>query len=202
MSHSHGYIIGFAAGICIFCSIFVSGSAVALKERQDQNRILDRQKNVISVSGLVDDMSTASGEDIQQMFSENIRPMLINLETGEAHDGSIDVSCDDGSTVTIEAATYDQQKALRDPCLSESAPPNNAKLLTVPLYESVEVNASTGCAGWVAVDTVYVLDVHAEHKRPFKQFRVSATSVCPAVTATDIGSDNPVSVTPSRTRRI
>lgn len=134
MSHSNGYIIGFAAGICIFCSIFVSGSAVALKERQDQNRVLDRQKNVISVSGLIDDMSTASADDIQQMFSENIRPMLINLETGEAHDGSVDVSCDDGSTVTIEAATYDQQKALRDPCLSASAPPNNAKLLTVPLY--------------------------------------------------------------------
>jgi len=147
VSYSNTYIVGFAAGICVFCSIFVSGSAVALKERQVQNAILDRQKNVISVSGLVEDINATSPEEIQRLFSENIHPKLVNLDTGAVSGDSAVVPCD-GGDVTIEAATYDQQKALKDPCLSESAPErNNAKLLTVPhyglMYEVVEGGKTT-----------------------------------------------------------
>ena len=35
MQHSTGYIIGFAAAICLVASLFVAGSAVGLKDRQD-----------------------------------------------------------------------------------------------------------------------------------------------------------------------
>ena len=122
MSYSNQYIIGFAAGMCIFCSVFVSGSAVALKERQIQNKILDRQKNVISVSGLVEDVNAISPEEIQTLFSEKIHPKLINLETGEVHEDSVEVSCDNGEVRTLTVQDYDQQKALKDPCLSENAP--------------------------------------------------------------------------------
>ena len=31
---SNFYIIGFAAAVCVVCSIFVSGAAVSLKEKQ------------------------------------------------------------------------------------------------------------------------------------------------------------------------
>lgn len=135
MSYSNTYIVGFAAGICVFCSIFVSGSAVILKDQQEANKVLDRQKNVISVSGLIADMDSASAEQIKQQFDANIVPKLVKLETGEVFTEAVDVSCEGGGTVTIEPSSYDQQRALKDPCLSEDAPDlNAAKLLTVPKY--------------------------------------------------------------------
>ena len=53
MSYSNAYIIGFAASVCVVCSIFVSGSAVSLKKTQENNQVLDLNKNIIKVSGLV-----------------------------------------------------------------------------------------------------------------------------------------------------
>jgi Na+-transporting NADH:ubiquinone oxidoreductase subunit C len=145
VSYSNTYIIGFAAGICVFCSIFVSGSAVALKERQVKNKILDRQKNVISVSGLVEDIRATSPEEVQRLFNESITPKLINLATGEVHTEAVTVSCDSGDVI-IEPELYDQQRALRDSCLSGPAPErNNAKLMKVPkfglVYEVIQDGA-------------------------------------------------------------
>ena len=53
MQHSTGYIIGFAAAVCLVASLFVAGSAVGLKDRQDKNRLLDVQKKVLAVAGLM-----------------------------------------------------------------------------------------------------------------------------------------------------
>jgi len=141
MSHSNTYIVGFAAGICTVCSFFVSGSAVLLKERQVENKILDRQKNVISVSGLIQDMDSVTNDDVRDLFSEHIKPRLIDLETGEGVEAGATVACPSGE-ISLDPASYDQQRALSDKCLSEDAPANNAKVLRIPkyglLYEVVE----------------------------------------------------------------
>ena len=73
MQYSNKYIVMFAAAVCVVCSIFVSGSAVALKEMQKKNQLLDLQKNVISVSGLIesDKISTLSPEEISNYFKES-----------------------------------------------------------------------------------------------------------------------------------
>ena len=34
-----GKMFGFAAAVCVVCALFVSTSAVALKERQDENAV-------------------------------------------------------------------------------------------------------------------------------------------------------------------
>ena len=54
MEYSNSYVFGFAAAICIFCSVFVSGSAVTLKPMQKENQALDLKKNVVIVSGLLE----------------------------------------------------------------------------------------------------------------------------------------------------
>ena len=53
--YSNTYIIGFAAGVCLICSIVVATSAVVLKERQDLNKVLDRQKKVLIVADLLEE---------------------------------------------------------------------------------------------------------------------------------------------------
>ncbi|MEL6342864.1 MAG: Na(+)-translocating NADH-quinone reductase subunit C [Myxococcota bacterium] len=127
------YIVGFAAAVCVVCSVFVSGSAVALKDRQVKNAILDRQKNVISVSGLVDDMDSVSNAQIETLFNEKITPKLIDLKTGEVVEAGTTVSCPSGE-IALDPKVYDQQKAKGDPCLGEDAEDNPAKILRVPKY--------------------------------------------------------------------
>jgi Na+-transporting NADH:ubiquinone oxidoreductase subunit C len=121
MQHSNKYIIGFAVAVCMVCSIFVAGSAVGLKDRQDINKALDRQKKVLSVAGLLTADESPSAEEIQKRYTENIRPMVVNLETGE-YDESID------------AAAYDQRKATKDVATRREAPANKAKVAWLPTH--------------------------------------------------------------------
>jgi len=118
MGRSTGYIIGFAVAICLACSIVVSGSAVMLKERQEANKVLDRQKKVLDVAGLLGEGSV-SAQEVNELFAENITAKAVTLDTGEYN-------------ATIDVASYDQLKASKDPAISEKAPDNPAKVLRVP----------------------------------------------------------------------
>lgn len=129
--YSNAYIIGFAAAVCLVCSVIVSGSAVALRERQDQNKILDRQKKVLTVAGLMEEGQAISPEEVSSLFEENIEIRLVDLETGEYND-------------ELDAETYDQRKATSDPELSEPAPPNDAGLQRVPETALVYHKVSDG----------------------------------------------------------
>ena len=94
MQRSNNYIIMFAAAVCVVCSIFVSGSAVSLKEMQKSNQLLDLQKNVISVSGIFDSpdaVAALSAEDIEQYFPKDkpdsgkfIQIAYVKIEDGKA----------------------------------------------------------------------------------------------------------------------
>ncbi len=117
MPHSNAYIFGFATAVCVVCSIFVAGSAVALKDRQEANKVLDKQKNVLSVSGHMPE--DASADAIRAAYDQYIQPQVIDLETGQPVEG-------------VDTLTFDQRSVRDDPATSESAPPNKAKVLRVP----------------------------------------------------------------------
>ena len=61
MERSTGYIVGFAAAVCVVCSVFVAGSAVSLKERQERNELIDVREKVLALAGLVDEAESLSG---------------------------------------------------------------------------------------------------------------------------------------------
>ncbi len=118
MGRSTTYILGFAVAICLACSIVVAGSAVMLKERQEANKVLDRQKKVLDVAGLLGE-EELSKQEINALFKENIVAKAVTLDSGE-YNADIDVS------------TYDQLKASKDPAMSEKAPQNDAKVQRLP----------------------------------------------------------------------
>jgi Na+-transporting NADH:ubiquinone oxidoreductase subunit C len=124
MQHSNLYMIGFAGAVCIVCSIFVAGSAVGLKDLQDANKLLDRQKKVLSVAGLLTAHESPSAEEVQKRYDEKIRPMVVNLGTGEYDD-------------SIDPAKYDQRKAAKDTKTRKEAPPNKAKVAWLPTHALV-----------------------------------------------------------------
>ncbi|MEJ2582797.1 MAG: Na(+)-translocating NADH-quinone reductase subunit C [Acidobacteriota bacterium] len=121
---SNAYIIGFATAVCLVCSIVVSTAAVALRDRQARNRVLDRQTKVLVVAGVLEEGQSATAEEIEALFEENIETRAVDLATGE-YDDSIDVE------------TYDQRKATKDPSLSSVAPDNNAGITRLPTHALV-----------------------------------------------------------------
>ena len=102
--YSNGYIIGFATAVCLVCSVVVSTSAVALRERQDRNKVLDRQTKVLVVAGLLEEGEKATPEEIEALFEANVVSKIVDLDTGE-----YDLEAD--------AATYDQRLHDYDPAV-------------------------------------------------------------------------------------
>lgn len=68
--------------VCLVSSVLVAGAAVALKSRQDDNKKLDVQENILSISGLVKNPELLSREEVQAAFNK-ITPKLVNLKTGK-----------------------------------------------------------------------------------------------------------------------
>ncbi len=66
-----------ALSVCIVCSILVSAAAVSLRSRQEENKALDRIRNILLAAGLpVDD------DNIKNLYQEKVSPVMINLNTG------------------------------------------------------------------------------------------------------------------------
>ncbi len=121
MQHNVMYTFLFAAAVCIICGLLVSTSAVSLSDRQETNAALDKMKNVLTVSGLAEPGEKLSPERAQEIFSESVRPIVIDLETGKPTDA-------------VDPLTYDQQAAKTDPEMSSPAPPNPAAVKRLPKY--------------------------------------------------------------------
>jgi len=117
--YSNAYVIGFATAVCLVCSIVVSTSAVVLRERQDLNKVLDRQTQVLVVAGLLEESQKVAADEVGRLFEDNIRIRVVDLESGEYDD-------------SVDAAAYDQRKAAKDPATSRTAPPNNAGISRLP----------------------------------------------------------------------
>ena len=127
MRHNALYTILFSGAVCVVCAVLVSSAAVSLKEHQVRNAALDKQRNVLFAAGLADPGEKLSAEEVQRRF-EDIRPVVIDLESGEATD--------------IDPATFDQAKAASNPDTSREAPPNRASVQRLPdqalVYEVLE----------------------------------------------------------------
>jgi Na+-transporting NADH:ubiquinone oxidoreductase subunit C len=90
--------------LCLVCSIVVAGSAVGLKPLQQEQRALDKQRNILAVAGLMQEGMSA--DDVSAVFAERISARLVDLKTGELLDK--------------DPAKYNQAQALKDPQMSLS----------------------------------------------------------------------------------
>lgn len=119
--NSVGYILGFCTAICLVCSIIVSSTAVGLKDKQDVNKVLDRQKKVLSVAGLMSEGQEMTPGEVESLFKKRIKAVIVDLKTGEVD-----------AEATKTADSYDQLKASKDPAQSEQAEKNLAGVARVP----------------------------------------------------------------------
>ena len=123
MQRSPLYTILFATAVCIVCAIVVSSSAVSLKERQEINAALDKQRNVLQAAGLMDPGEKLGAEEVAERF-QGIEMEVIDMATGEP-------------APDIDPQTYDQAKAAKDPAQSTVAPANPSLVKRIPNYALV-----------------------------------------------------------------
>lgn len=89
--------------VCLVCSVFVAGAAIALKPTQMENRLLDKQRSILAIAGLGEPgMSSAK---VKEIFDSTITAKLVDLRTGKFSDA-------------FDPLTFDPLKAAKDPKLS------------------------------------------------------------------------------------
>ena len=91
--------------VCLVCSVFVAGAAVALRPTQVENAQLDKQRNILAIAGLGN--PSMSGSEVKALFSERIIARLVDLESGQFSD-------------EFDAQTFDPLAAAKDPALSKN----------------------------------------------------------------------------------
>ncbi|MFQ6244401.1 Na(+)-translocating NADH-quinone reductase subunit C [Yersinia enterocolitica] len=93
--------------LCLVCSVIVAGAAVGLKAKQQEQRLLDKQRNILAVAGLLQPRMPA--EEVQREFAQRIEPRLLDLQSGEF--------------IQQDPATFDRVQALRDNQMSIALTP-------------------------------------------------------------------------------
>lgn len=81
--------VGFAAIICVVCSLIISAAASSLKELQLINKETDRRLNVLQAFGeqtVVDGVKLTT-EEVAAIFEKNIREVVVDPATGEVLEG-------------------------------------------------------------------------------------------------------------------
>ena len=90
--------------LCFVCSVIVSVAAVSLKPIQNENKLLDKQKNILAAAGLL-----KPGQSVKDAFSK-IEVKLVNVSEGrfatEAELSDLGLS---------DLSLYDQRKAAKTP---------------------------------------------------------------------------------------
>lgn len=110
--------LGVVVAISLICSVVVAGAAVGLKPTQDEQKLLDKQRNILSVAGLLE-----KNTDVKAVYAERIEPRVIDLASGEY----------------VEAPDFDARTAVQDPAQRININPEDdyAGLKVRPKYADV-----------------------------------------------------------------
>ena len=86
MRRGHGtlYVLGFAAGICLVCSLAISSLALGLKPLKEKNVEIDKKKNVLAAAGLVVDK-----EKVIETFEQKVVAKVVDLKAGKYVDQTV-----------------------------------------------------------------------------------------------------------------
>jgi Na+-transporting NADH:ubiquinone oxidoreductase subunit C len=90
--------------LCLVCSVLVAGAAVALKPLQVENRLLDKQRSILQIAGLL--TPEMDGDAIQALYAQRIEARLVDLQQGTFSEAQ-------------DVQRFDPLQAARDPELSD-----------------------------------------------------------------------------------
>ncbi|MBP7829464.1 MAG: NADH:ubiquinone reductase (Na(+)-transporting) subunit C [Kiritimatiellae bacterium] len=100
MAKGDAYMLGYAAAVCVACSLLLSGTAALLKSKQDFQVELDRKINVLKAFGVATTDGQGrviGGAEVEKIFGEHIWETVLDADTGQVLPGVAvrDISRDD-----------------------------------------------------------------------------------------------------------
>ncbi len=113
-----GYTLGFAALVCLVCSILVTSTALALKDRQEANRLLDLRRNVLVAAGKAEPGERLTPEQVDLRFG-SIQALVLDRRTAELQ-------------AEVSAASFDARWEEQNPATSLAVSDNPAGLSRLP----------------------------------------------------------------------
>ena len=91
MQKDDAKVITFATIVCVTCSLLLSSTAAALRERQERNVELDRKLNVLQAFGekVKDEKGKkiVTPSEIEKSFATYISEIILDADTGEVLEG-------------------------------------------------------------------------------------------------------------------
>jgi Na+-transporting NADH:ubiquinone oxidoreductase subunit C len=116
-----------ALSVCIVCSVLVTGAAVSLRGIQEENKKLDRIKNILLAGNL-----PVEDEDIRKTYNEKIQPRMIDLSTGNPVP-------EDSFDETLNIEDFDIRAMAGDPVFGRKIPADRdiAGIKRLPKYMAV-----------------------------------------------------------------
>lgn len=113
-----------ALGVCLVCSVLVASTTVSLRARQEANKKIDKLLNILSTADL-----SATNVTAEQVFNENIKAILINIETGAQVPES-------EYNDVVNIANYDIKKVAASPIFGKAIPSDQdiAGIKRMPKY--------------------------------------------------------------------
>jgi Na+-transporting NADH:ubiquinone oxidoreductase subunit C len=129
------YTVLFAAGVSVVCALLVASAAVGLRDRQEINAQLYKQKNVLLAAGLVKPGQPASTAEVLALFERRIKVRAIDIASGKLV-----------PEAQFDAKGYDQRRARNDPAQSRAIAPNDAQVARLPKYGTVYLVMAAGDA--------------------------------------------------------
>ena len=102
-----GKTFGVALGVCLVCSVLVS-AAVSLKPAQEENKALDKKRNILMAAGLLKAGESAGPDRVIELW-RNVEARVVDLSTGDYTD--------------VDPYAFDARRAALDPAQSEEIPP-------------------------------------------------------------------------------
>ena len=75
---SFGGTVAVVLAVSLFCSVVVAGAVVGLKPVQAEQKLLDKQRNILNVAGLLQE-----GTNVPQVYKDRIEARVVDLATGD-----------------------------------------------------------------------------------------------------------------------
>ncbi len=94
--------------VALVCSVLVSGAAIGLRPIQQRNALIERSRNIVALSGLVEPGVSLSGEEVLAAVGQMDTRVLV-IDSGEFDD-------------SMDPADVDSRAAVQDPELSVAIP--------------------------------------------------------------------------------
>ena len=77
-------MFGFAAVVCVVCSVALSGVSLSLRDQQNLNRERDLHKNILGALGLPEDGSQLDGPKIDELWESRVQQRFITPDNKPA----------------------------------------------------------------------------------------------------------------------